>query len=356
MCEEYKVNAIFTAPTALRAIRREDPNLSLISKYDLSSLRTLFVAGERADPSTVVSFSAALGKPVVDNWWQTETGWPICGIQLEGVGAKPGSCGLPLPGWDVVVMGKDGSPMPRPVPGDKDKDKDGDKNEEARAGALAMRLPLPPGAMQTLLGSPPPLDAQEQGQGQKQRQGKEEGDQRFIDKYLTTFPGYFSAEDYGFIDSDGYVYVMSRTDDVINVAGHRLSTGAIEEVLLAHPSVIDAAVVGCADVLKGQLPVAFLVLNAAVGNDLASRAVVAEVVQRVKQDIGAVVSLRSPQVFIVQGLPKTRSGKILRRSLRALVEGEEGCAVPATIEDASPLEAIADLVRSRRAGVGEGKG
>lgn len=253
------------------------------------------MAGERADPDTVDYFQNLLGIPVVDNWWQTESGSPMCGMQLESVGTVPGSCGLPLPGFDIVVLDPSGAPLPT-----------------GQMGSIAIRLPLPPGFMTTLLNN----------------------NQRYVEAYLTEFPGYYSAGDAGFMDDNGYIHIMARTDDVLNVAGHRLSTGALEEACLTHPRVVECAVLGVKDTLKGQVPVAMIVLSGGSGSD---EDVVKEVVQLVREQVGAVASLR--QAAVVAALPKTRSGKILRGVMRAIADGDE-YSLPGTIDDASVLEGV----------------
>jgi propionyl-CoA synthetase len=301
---DHGVNALFTAPTAFRAIKKQDPQAELLRRYDVSSLRTLFLAGERLDPDTYTWASQVLGVPVIDNWWQTETGWPICANLrgLEPMPIKPGSPSVPVPGYDVQVLGGDGEPVGRGVD-----------------GAICIRLPLPPGTLSTLWND----------------------DERYVSSYLSAFPGYYLTGDGGNKDADGYVYVMGRTDDVINVAGHRLSTGAMEAVLAAHPAVAECAVVGVHDDLKGQVPRGFVVLKAGV--DVDPERLQAELVEAVRTDIGAVAGLR--RVDVVPALPKTRSGKILRRTMREIADGQNP-AVPSTIEDASVLEALTPVLRS----------
>jgi propionyl-CoA synthetase len=295
---DHKVQVLFTAPTAFRAIRKEDPAGAQLGKYDLSSLRALYLAGERLDPDTYGWASELLGIPVVDHWWQTETGWPVAAdpLGLEVLPAKPGSPTVPMPGWDVRVL----DPAGEPVPPDVD-------------GALAVRLPLPPGALPTLW----------------------RDDERFVSSYLTRFPGYYLSGDGGHLDADGYLFVMGRMDDVINVAGHRLSTGAMEEVLAGHPAVAECAVIGVADALKGQVPRGFVVLKAGITTD--PSVVAAELVQRIRDEIGAVAALR--RVDVVPALPKTRSGKILRGSMRAIADGVDQ-PVPSTIEDPAVLDSL----------------
>jgi propionyl-CoA synthetase len=294
---------MFTAPTAFRAIKREDPDGALIRTYDLSKFRALFLAGERADPPTVDWAERQLKVPVIDHWWQTETGWPITAncLGLEPMPVKHGSSTKPAPGWDLRVLGPDGHEMKR-----------------GEIGALCLKLPLPPGALPTLW----------------------HADQRFIDSYLKEYPGYYETADAGYVDEDGYVFVMTRTDDIINVAGHRLSTGGIEEVLAAHPDVAECAVIGVADAVKGQVPVGFLVLKA--GAKGAPAQVAAEAVKLVRDRIGPVASFKT--AMVVQRLPKTRSGKILRGTMRRIADGEE-YKMPATIDDPTILGEIADTLK-----------
>jgi propionyl-CoA synthetase len=303
---EHRVNALFTAPTAFRAIKKEDPAAELLARYDLSCLRTLFLAGERLDPDTYEWASSTLGIPVIDNWWQTETGWPICANLrgLEPMPIKPGSPSVPVPGYDVQVLDQNGEPMPA--------------NGE---GAICIRLPLPPGTLPTLW----------------------QDDERYVASYLTAYPGWYLTGDGGFKDEDGYVYVMGRTDDVINVAGHRLSTGSMEAVLAGHPAVAECAVVGVHDPLKGQVPRGFVVLKA--GADVDPVALQAELVQAVRDQIGAVAALR--EVDVVGALPKTRSGKILRKTMREIADGRDP-VVPSTIEDAGVLDRLRPALRRER--------
>jgi propionyl-CoA synthetase len=301
--EEYGVNAMFTAPTAIRAVKKEDPDGSLLAGRDLSSLSTLFLAGERLDPDTWQWATDRLGVPVVDHWWQTETGWPIAANLrgLEPMTIKPGSPTVPVPGWDVRVLDPVGNEVP---PGTE--------------GAICIRLPLPPGALQTLWND----------------------DERFVSSYLAAHDGYYLTGDGGYIDEDGYLYVMGRTDDVINVAGHRLSTGSMEAVVAGHPAVAECCVIGVHDDLKGQVPRGLVVLKAGV--EMEPEQVRAELVQMVRDEIGAVASFK--HVDVVPALPKTRSGKILRRSLRAIADGRDE-PVPSTIEDPSVLETLAPTLR-----------
>jgi propionyl-CoA synthetase len=292
---EHKVVCFFTAPTAFRAIKREDPQGEFVTKYDRSSFRALFLAGERLDSDTLRWAERVLQVPVVDHWWQTETGWPICAncVGLGMLPIRPGSPTKPVPGWDVRVL-----------------DENGQQAAAGDIGSLVCKLPLPPGTLPTLWNA----------------------DARYKDSYLAEFPGYYKTGDAGFIDEDGYVFVMTRTGDVINVAGHRLSTGAIEEVLASHPAVAECAVTGVADDLKGQVPVGFLVLKAGVERDPAD--VVREVVQMVREQIGPVASFKTATV--VRRLPKTRSGKILRGIMQKIADGQE-YTTPATIDDPAIL-------------------
>jgi propionyl-CoA synthetase len=301
---EHKVAAFFTAPTAFRAIKREDPEGSHVGRYDMSSLRTLFLAGERADPDTIEWAKAQLGVPVIDHWWQTETGWTITGVPvgLGGVEPRMGSSGVPMPGYDVQILDEAGHPVGADT-----------------LGAVAVKLPLPPGTLPTLWNA--------------------EG--RFRKSYLEHFPGYYETGDAGMIDADGYLYIMARTDDVINVAGHRLSTGGMEEVLAEHPDVAECAVIGVADELKGQLPMGFLCLTKGVNR--AHDEIVRECVALVRERIGPVAAFR--HAVVVDRLPKTRSGKILRATMVKIANGEE-VKVPATIDDPAILDEIRAACRS----------
>ncbi|MFM2041864.1 MAG: propionate--CoA ligase [Pseudomonadota bacterium] len=301
--QEHKVTTLFTAPTAFRAIKRDDPKGLLLKDYDLTGFRALFLAGERSDPDTLHWAEAHLKVPVIDHWWQTETGWPIAGnpLGLELFPVKYGSTCKPLPGWDVRVLATDGHEVKR-----------GD------IGAIVARLPLPPGTLPTLWNA----------------------EDRFRKSYLSEFPGYYQTADAGFIDDDGYIHVMARTDDIINVAGHRLSTGAMEEVLAGHPDVAECAVIGVADDLKGQVPLGFLVLKAGV--DKPHDQVVAEVVKRVRDEIGPVAAFK--QAIVVDRLPKTRSGKILRGTMQKIADSE-AWKMPATIDDPAILAEIGDALR-----------
>jgi propionyl-CoA synthetase len=296
---EHGVEVLFTAPTALRAIRKQDPEAALLEPYRPLPLRALFLAGERCDPDTLRWAGEVLGVPVIDHWWQTETGWPIAANPL-GLGAlpvKPGSPTVPMPGYEVAVLDVDGAPV-----------------AAGGMGTIAVRLPMPPGAAPTLWNA----------------------EQRFVDSYLVEFPGWYSTSDAGFLDADGYLFVMGRTDDVINVAGHRLSTGAMEEVVALHPGVAECAVIGVADALKGEAPCGFVIMKdgAACDPDTVQR----EVVQLVRDTIGPVAALQ--RVVIVGRLPKTRSGKILRATMKRIVQ-HEAYTMPATIEDPAALDEIA---------------
>jgi len=303
VCADHRVACLFTAPTAFRAIKQQDPEGLLIGDYDLSSLRTLFLAGERCDPDTLHWAEDKLGIPVIDHWWQTETGWAIASncVGLGETTVKPGSAARPAPGWDVHVLDNVGKDLP---PG--------------RVGAIACRLPLPPGTLPGLW----------------------QADDRYRSAYLERFPGYYETGDAGFIDEEGYVFIMARTDDIINVAGHRLSTGAIEEVLASHPDVAECAVLGVADKLKGQLPVGCLVLKAGVDRDHAH--ITAEAVAMVRDRIGPVAAFKN--AVVVNRLPKTRSGKILRGTMRRIADSED-YTMPATIEDPEVLSEIREALQ-----------
>ena len=295
---QHGVRVQFTAPTAIRAIKRDDPGGECVRRYDLSRFRTLFLAGERCDPDTLHWAEQRLGVPVVDHWWQTETGWPI-GANCVGLGmipVKPGSCARAVPGYDVRVLGGDGREVP-----------------DGRTGSLVIKLPLPPGCLPTLWNN----------------------DSGFVQSYLSTYPGYYLTADAGYKDADGYLWVVSRTDDIINVAGHRLSTGAMEEVLASHPDVAECAVVGVADELKGEVPLGFIVLKAGVRR--APETVVQELVEMVRERIGPVACFKTATV--VQRLPKTRSGKILRGTVKKIADGIE-YRVPPTIDDPAILDEI----------------
>ncbi|MBW4034880.1 MAG: propionyl-CoA synthetase [Proteobacteria bacterium] len=299
VCAQHKVKTLFTAPTALRAIKQQDPEGAMIGPYDLSALEALFLAGERCDPPTATWIAGLLGKPVIDNWWQTETGWPIS-ARFRGTGLtafKPGSGGRACPGFDVQALDPQGDLMPA-----------------GEVGALAIRLPLPPGCAPTLWND----------------------DAGYRRAYLEAFPGWYRTGDAGAVDAEGDIWVMGRTDDIINVAGHRLSTGAMEEVLAAHPDVAECAVIGRHDEIKGEIPFGLVVLKSGVERD---EAVIAdELVALVRERIGPVAAFKT--AVIVQRLPKTRSGKILRATMKQMANGMNP-VVPPTIEDASVLEAIA---------------
>jgi propionyl-CoA synthetase len=307
---EHGAVAFFTAPTAFRAIRREDPEGKLIRQYDLLKFRALFLAGERADPPTVEWAEQQLRVPVIDHWWQTETGWPISAncLGIELLPVKHGSATRAVPGWDVQVLDTDGHAV-----------KSGD------VGALVIKLPLPPGALPTLW----------------------QADERFKQSYLAEFPGYYQTADAGYVDEDGYIWVMTRTDDIINTAGHRLSTGGIEEVLAAHPDVAECAVLGVADALKGQVPIGLLVLKAGVSRP--AEAICADIVRMVRERIGPVASFKT--AIVVQRLPKTRSGKILRGTMRRIADHQEW-KMPATIDDPAILVEIEAALA--KAGYGTG--
>ncbi len=301
---EHKVKVLFTAPTAFRAIKREDPQGKLLADYDLSTFEALFLAGERTDPDTLHWAEEKLHVPVIDHWWQTETGWPIASncLGLHAFPVKAGSPTKPAPGWDVRVLDDAGHEV---APG--------------TIGAIVVKLPMPPSALPTLW----------------------QKDKLFQDKYLTEFPGHYATADAGMIDADGYLYIMARTDDIINVAGHRLSTGGMEEVLADHPDVAECAVIGVEDQLKGQLPVGFLVLNA--GTTKASDEIIAETVKMVRDKIGAVAAYRT--AVVVERLPKTRSGKILRGTMQKIADNAE-YKMPATIDDPVILSEIDDALQT----------
>lgn len=302
--EEYKVKAVFAAPTAFRAIRKEDPEAELLANYDLSCLQSVFMAGERLDPSTYEWTKQKTGKPVIDHWWQTETGWAIASnlVGIETLPIKPGSATKPVPGFNVQILDGNGQSLP--------------PNTQ---GAIAIKLPLPPSCLATIWGD---FD-------------------RFASGYLTEFPGYYCSGDGGYIDEDGYLFVMGRTDDVINVAGHRLSTGEMEEVLAAHDAVAECSVIGVHDSLKGQVPVGLAVLKD--GADISESDLQTELVGMVRKEIGPVACLK--QTLIVQRLPKTRSGKILRKLLRQIAENQE-FVVPSTIDDPASIDEIRTIMQN----------
>jgi propionyl-CoA synthetase len=295
---EHGVTGFFTAPTAFRALKKEDPEGSFIGKYDISRLRTLFLAGERLDPETYEWATRQLGIPVVDHWWQTETGWPMAANLrgLEPMEIKPGSPTVPVPGYDIAILDEKGETQPA-----------------GSEGAICVRLPLPPGTLPTLW----------------------HDDERFVSSYLAEYDGYYLSGDGGYVDEDGYVFVMGRTDDVINVAGHRLSTGSMEAVIAQHPAVAECAVVGVADQMKGQLPRGFVVLKSGVEID--PHQLTAEIVAAVREEVGPVAAFR--EVSVVPGLPKTRSGKILRKTMREIADGKDA-PMPSTIEDPGVIDAI----------------
>ncbi len=301
---EHKVKCMFTAPTAYRAIRRQDPGARLVKKYDLSHFKNLFLAGERSDPAIIQWSEEHLQVPVVDNWWQTETGWAIAAncMGLHPFPIKYGSPTKAVPGWDVRVLDIECREMP---PG--------------KIGALSVKLPLPPGSLITLW----------------------QNDERYIETYLAEYPGYYKTADAGMIDADGYIYVMSRTDDIINVAGHRLSTGAMEEVLAGLPDVAECAVLGVEDALKGQIPVGFLVLNEEATRD--PEEIVKAAVQQIREQIGPVAAFK--MATVVKRLPKTRSGKILRGTIQKIADNKE-YQIPATIDDPQILEEIKNSLKN----------
>ncbi|MDE3747640.1 propionyl-CoA synthetase [Methylobacterium radiotolerans] len=305
---EYGVVCLFTAPTALRAIKKEDSKGARIAAYDLSAFRSLFLAGERADPDSVAWAERVLDRPVVDHWWQTETGWPIAGNPM-GLGLLPvkhGSTCVPMPGYRVEVLDEGGRPVPA-----------------GTMGTIAIRLPLPPGCLPTLWGS----------------------DDRMRSSYLATFPGYYDTSDAGVIDGDGYITVLGRTDDIINVAGHRLSTGGMEAVLASHPDVAECAVIGIRDALKGEVPCGFVVLKAGVARP--TETIERELVAKVRDEIGPVAAFKL--ALTVPRLPKTRSGKILRATMKRIAD-HEPWTMPATIDDAAALDEIGDSLKDRGIG------
>ena len=301
---EHKVKSLFTAPTAFRAIKKEDPNGTFLEQYDITSLRTLFLAGERTDPDTLSWAEEKLKVPVIDHWWQTETGWPIASncIGIEALPVKPGSPTRAVPGYEIQVLDTAGCEVPR-----------------GEMGAICVKLPMPPSCLPTLWNA----------------------DDRFIDSYMADYPGYYETGDAGYMDDDSYIFVMARTDDIINVAGHRLSTGAIEEVLADHRDVAECAVIGVSDALKGQLPFGFLVLNAGVNT--AGNEIVRDVVGMVRERIGPVAAFKS--AVVIDRLPKTRSGKILRSTMASIADGNE-YRQPATIDDPAILLEIEQALQT----------
>ncbi|MFN7051541.1 MAG: AMP-binding protein, partial [Gemmobacter sp.] len=306
---ENKVKSFFTAPTALRAIRRDDPEGEFIKEYNLKNLQALYLAGERADPDTIKWAQQHMKVPVIDHWWQTETGWAIAAnpLGIEELPVKLGSPSVPMPGYDVQVLDEGGHPV---APG--------------TLGAIAVKLPLPPGTLPTLWNA----------------------EDRFRKSYLSHFPGYYETGDAGYIDEDGYLYIMARTDDVINVAGHRLSTGAMEEVLASHPDVAECAVIGVADALKGQSPLGFVCLKK--GADRAHEDVVKDCVKLMRDKIGPVADFK--RALVVDRLPKTRSGKILRSTMVKIADSE-AYKMPATIDD----PAVLDEIKTALQGIGLAK-
>ena len=301
---EHNVKSFFTAPTAFRAVKREDPKGEFVRKYDLSCLKQVYLAGERADPDTISWAQAQLKVPVIDHWWQTETGFAIAAnpLGIEELPVKLGSPSVPMPGYDVQILDEGGHPV-----------------AAGELGAIAIKLPLPPGTLPTLWNA----------------------EDRFKSSYLSTFPGYYETGDAGYKDEDGYLYIMARTDDVINVAGHRLSTGGMEEVLASHPDVAECAVIGVTDQLKGQLPLGMICLNA--GTDRAEEEVTAECVKLVREKIGPVAAFKL--CIVVDRLPKTRSGKILRATMVSIADGKD-YKMPATIDDPAILEEIQEALQS----------
>ncbi|MGE0846879.1 MAG: AMP-binding protein, partial [Flavobacteriaceae bacterium] len=302
---EHKVAALFTAPTAFRAIKKEDPQGKFIGQYDLSGLRTLFLAGERADPDTIQWAEEMLKVPVIDHWWQTETGWTIAGnpVGLGQLPVKYGSPTVAMPGYDIRVL-----------------DDAGHELERGKLGNIVVKLPLPPSCLPTLWNA----------------------DKRFREAYLDEFPGYYKTADAGYVDDEGYLFIMARTDDIINVAGHRLSTGGMEEVLASHRDVAECAVIGIADSMKGQIPCGFVVLKAGVNRP--DEEIEKELVMLVREKIGPVAAFKT--AIIVDRLPKTRSGKILRGTMRSIADGEE-YRMPATIDDPAILSEIGDALKGR---------
>ncbi|MFY0663284.1 MAG: acetate--CoA ligase [Natronospirillum sp.] len=305
VCAEYGVKTLFAAPTAFRAIKKEDPNAEGLRHHDISALKYIFVAGERLDPPTYEWIKSQTGKPVIDHWWQTETGWPVCAnlMGIEPKPTKPGSSTLPVPGYQIVVLDEAGQEVPR-----------------GEQGAIALRLPLPPGCLATLW----------------------RDHERFARGYLETYPGYYLTGDGGYCDDDGYVFIMGRIDDVINVAGHRLSTGEMEEIIAAHPAVAECAVIGIPDELKGQKPLGLVVLKD--GADITEAELERVLIEHVRHDIGAIACFQ--HALQVARLPKTRSGKILRKLLRQIAAGE-AYTVPSTIDDPGCLPEIEQALLAR---------
>ncbi|MGB2007741.1 MAG: propionyl-CoA synthetase [Candidatus Puniceispirillaceae bacterium] len=301
---EHQVKVLFTAPTAFRAIKRADPEANFLKDYDTSCLKYLFLAGERADPDTISWAERQLGVPVIDHWWQTETGWSICAnpVGVEQLPVKLGSPSVAMPGYNIDILDSDGHVLPA-----------------GELGAISIKLPLPPSCLATIWGA----------------------DQAFIDKYLTHFPGYYETGDAGYCDADGYLYIMARTDDVINVAGHRLSTGQLEEVLADHPDIAECAVIGVADQLKGQLPLGLICLYPS--SQRKSEDIVAEAIDLVRSRVGRVAALN--QIIVVDRLPKTRSGKVLRGTVAKIADGADW-TMPATIDDPVILDEITAALKT----------
>ncbi|WP_292959438.1 propionyl-CoA synthetase [Neptuniibacter sp. UBA6509] len=302
VCEEYKAKVLFSAPTAFRAIKKEDPEGKLLANYDLSNLKSVFMAGERLDPPTYHWTMEVTGKPVIDHWWQTETGWAICGNMtgIETLEPKAGSATVPISGFDVQILDPEGNQLP---PGEQ--------------GAIGIKLPMPPSCLPTVWGD----------------------HERFRTGYLSDFPGYYCSGDGGYKDEDGYVFIMGRTDDVINVAGHRLSTGEMEEIVADHPAVAECAVIGVDDPLKGQQPIGFVLLKNGV--DIEEKQLESELVAMVRKDIGAVACFK--RAVVVDRLPKTRSGKILRKLMRQIADGQD-YSVPSTIDDPASLSVMEEVM------------
>ncbi len=303
VCQDHGVNLLFTAPTAFRAVRKEDPEADQLRKYNVSSLKRIFLAGERLDPPTYEWLKEHTGLPILDHWWQTETGWAICcnPVGTEMMATKPGSATVPTPGFNVQVL-----------------DPSGNQSPAGEQGQVVVKLPLPPGCLTTVWGD----------------------DERFRKTYLDVIPGYYSSGDGGYVDDEGYVFIMGRTDDVINVAGHRLSTGEMEEVIASHPAVAECCVVGAHDELKGQVPIGLVLIKD--GATIAHDELEEELVEMVRDKIGAIACFR--QAMVVERLPKTRSGKILRRIIRQIADGED-YAVPSTIDDPAILDEISSHFR-----------
>lgn len=311
LIDEYKVKSFFTAPTAFRAIKKEDPDAKLLANYDISSLEHLYVAGERLDPPTFHWLDDLLDVPVIDHWWQTETGWPIA-ANLPGIESAPtkaGSATFPVPGFNVQIL-----------------DRDGEQTDPMQQGSVVIKQPLPPGCLSGIWRDP----------------------QRFHSAYMAAYPGYYLTGDGGYFDEDGYLFIMGRTDDVINVAGHRLSTGEMEEIVGAHPAVAECAVIGIHDELKGQLPIGLVITKDGFDGDEAT--LEAELISRVREHIGPIACFK--QVLVVNRLPKTRSGKILRKLLRNIADGKS-FGIPSTIDDPTSLEDVHAAMRERSVGASD---